>query len=269
MLILPSLPILRFRWTIYRPAYVGKITCDAVYDEVTIVNNSVTAGKALADKESCDGSVDLVADDLNSINTGNVWGEWTAQSGIAIENADSYKAHVVNIPVNSSDYFTWTVYKGEPDGKFCTSDPVTMKVTNYQVKPVVTKKDAPICDDNTMIQAVSVSSYGTDTHGYWSLADWPKNRIDAANIKFDSNANETTVSGLTETGDYTFHWNVYRTVNGKNICESYDDVVIKNSMIKEVDADTELAEGEDRSVCGTSTKLYGSSQDPSAHGTWT
>jgi hypothetical protein len=246
-------------WRIYREGH--ELDC-ASEDQITVVNNEVDLGKEPADAYTCSGSYTLAAEDpqiLNPNGEDKAMGYWRTVSGNAtIDNeSTNYKINISGITRNSSERFVWTVTKGT-----CPGVSYEVLINNYGVVPVADTKDGKntICDSYVDLLAESTSAYGSNVHGYWTLKSYPDTRISDPSVIViaSSTSNEATVTGLSQTGKYSFAWNVYRTVSvdgvDHNFCDTSTIVTVQNKMFT-VDADTEVPAGASASTCGSDYKL--------------
>ena len=237
-----------FFWTIYRE---GHEDCHADA-QVVIENNHIEAGNILNKTVTCDGTIELEAE---AIVDANASGEWTSSPGLDVtaDGTAQHKATATGIEINESEKFIWTVTKGQ-SGK--CYDTKTVEVANYQADATIDGKKVAstiACSTEAELIADAISHLGNNVHGQWTkhLMMSGANDVSIA----DGGSNRATASNLDVTGKYVFHWNVWREVDGKEVCRNFAELTVNNSMLS-VDADTQV-EGKAASACGDEYVLHG------------
>jgi hypothetical protein len=203
------------RWTIVNNA------CSS-YNDVTITNNEPSDANAGADKIICYDSIALAA---NIPLVGN--GVWTVQSGSATIAAMNDPTSKVTNLSQGLNIFRWTITYNT-----CTKfDEVT--IHNALVE-ATTGVDQDICSESTVLEA---NNPGAGS-GAWSVLGGS-----GAAVFEDINQPDTRVSGLDQGG------NILRWTITNEICISYSDVVITNSL------PTDAFAGPDQELCDDNSIL--------------
>ena len=203
------------RWTIVNNS------CSS-YDDVTITNNEPSDANAGANKVICYDSIFLAAN-MPVVGTG----VWTIQSGSAtIADLNNPTSKVTNLS-QGINVFRWTItYNG------CTKfDEVTI---NNALIEATAGIDQTICSETTVLEANN-SGVG---NGTWSVLGGSGSAVFS-----DINQPDTRVNGL-HTGANVLRWTITN-----EICVSYDDVIITNSL------PTTAFAGPDQAICLNNTSL--------------
>jgi hypothetical protein len=244
-------------WRIFR---TGHNKC-YVESTINVVNNEVHIGAEPEDAYTCGGVYTLSAEDPVVNNGASAYGRWTMKTNgknASIDNSESSTIQISGIKPNNSEIFTWTVYKGNN-----CHDSYEVTIANHSVLAEAHAKNDKntVCVPSVELVATSITQYGSDAKGYWSLSDYPDTRIaDSKTIVIEkSDKVNTVVNGLSQNGQYAFAWNVYREVNGSRVCDTAAVVNITNAMFT-VDADVNVdnEHGKSASACGGVYDLHAS-----------
>ena len=248
-----------FFWTIYRE---GHEDCHSDAN-VVIVNNHIEAGNILNKSVTCDGTIELEAD---AIVDAQAKGKWTSSTGLEVTDGTAQnKATAEGIAINETQKFIWTVTKGYSGKCFDTKE---VEVTNYQADATINSKKADnsiACASTVELVADAISHMGDNVHGQWTK----ELMMSGANnvVITNDGSNRAEASNLDITGKYVFHWNVWREVDGEEVCRNFAELTVNNSMLA-VDADTQVPDGESASACGDEYVLHGQTIS-GTEGEWT
>ncbi len=188
------------RWSIDKNGCIGS-------DDIQITSYKVEA-YAGDDQISCGNPVELVANNLYDGQTG-FWEKITGAGDI--ETTSSNQTIVRNLG-NGINVFRWMV---KEDKHNCYAyDDVEVAENSFNTSAGLNKT---VCDSITTLKGADPSP-GT---GRWSIVGSP-------GVEFTTpTANVTTVTGLQDNSINTFRWTVT-----KKGCTAFDEVIIKNDLIK-------------------------------------
>ncbi|SMO32992.1 PKD repeat-containing protein [Saccharicrinis carchari] len=218
-------------------------------DEVTIYNDQVTVNAVADQYEVCDGTVELNATPLSSVDAPGGTGLWSTPDGAVLTPANAASTTATNM-ARGENTFIWTIQKGA-----CQST-ATVKVINNQPTEaiiydasdvIIAQQDLPCGDDFTRLKG-SVPVVGEET-GYWT--------IESGSVSIDNiNSPDIQVTNI-PAGDHILSWNI---LNGS--CLSTTTVKIRNNSFI-VDA------GKDNFTCDGSILLNATDTLGGAQGRWT
>ncbi|MBK6264502.1 gliding motility-associated C-terminal domain-containing protein [Marivirga sp. S37H4] len=226
--------------------YTITITDDATNCEVVInetVNENATYSIdnfTVTNIATCGGSEGEILLDISGLSGGETYA-WTGpgtfsaatQDLTGLTEAGNYEVTIVDNGCTVVEDFTITA--------------PTPPVANAG-------SDDTICEDNTTLAANAPQG---DEAGLWTVISQPA--AATASITADTDPN-TTITGLTEVGEYEFVWTLEDAVT---LCSTPDTVVITVKTITVADAGTA------QQVCGTTATLAANTVATDETGTWT
>jgi gliding motility-associated-like protein len=163
-------------------------------------------------------------------------GAWSVIGGATLSSITDSQALATNLAIGFN-VFTWTVTNG------CATSVSSIIITrNDNVTPANAGTDQTICATSTSLNG----NTPTAGNGQWSIISTPAGF--AGGISFGSTSTgNTTVSGLTLAGNYTFRWTIS---NGMVCTPSTDDVVITVLM-----PPSASIAGLNQTICSTTATL--------------
>jgi len=225
------------RWTVTNNSTGGLNDC-AVYDEVTVRNNTLSISAVADVSNVCNGSTSLSGTFIAGIE-----GRWEAiypvgsTASFAPANASST---VVTNMEPGLNRFRWTLTQNgcESYGE--------VEVTNNEPSEAIINEgnSIAVCDDQVTVSAVA-PMVGS---GKWTL-------ISGSGLIDTPDSETTLIKGL-DYGDNVFRYTV--AVNG---CEKFDEITVRNNTLQ-VDA------GADQTVCNGSFELDATVPPSNVTGRW-
>ena len=217
-----------FRWTVTSP-----VSGCSAYDQVTVVNNYVTAS-AGSDDEICTTSYTLNGNQPPSIASGL----WTKIGGLAtITNNTLYNTTVTGLSSGVNE-FKWTVTAGT-----CSASDNVI-ITNNEVTADAGPATDQTCSNSYKMTAINP----TVGNGEWTVV------FGGATID-NSTLYNTNVYNLS-VGTNKFRWTVTQ-----GICSAYDEIEITSDSII-------VNAGADFATCSVTANLDGSVPLAGSTGTW-
>ncbi len=238
-----------FSWTITD----NNLICDPQSDNVIIEFIDLTTADAGPDQTICEDNTTLAGNAVGTDETGT----WTIISepvaGTAvITDVNDPVSTLTNLNEVGAYVLRWTI---TDNNGICTETFAEVTITVGELTAADAGSAQDICEDNTTLAG---NAAGTDETGTWTIISEP---VAGTAVITDVNDPVSTLTGLTESGDYILRWTI---TDDNGICtETTSDVTITVNQITVADA------GANQNVCEDNTTLAGNAAGTDETGTWT
>ena len=242
---------------------------------VTITNNYVKPEVVSEEFVSCDGTVTLIAKNVVDTYGDGAVGYWskvstTSESSFSSTEATNrgadnvYEATVYN--ATNGETFMWNVSK---NGKCGLTKQVTVKT--YEVAAEITNAPKYVCEDDQEItlKAKSIEAMSDYARGVWTCIDVPTgvNKADITAAISNADKSEATVKGLNVKGAYTFQWQAWMEIDGKEVCKTQPATTVVTNDKRAVEAVIGNKTGIVR-ICDETFDLNATAAETGFVGTW-